>query len=635
MEVLKRLSADIAGNKIHASVTGRNYLFTGAFPTSIQVEGTEILAAPIGLKAEFEGEAKPWDEPYVIPVSQDADTCVYTVQQAAGNAFINARVKLEKDGLIWVDLMLDSYGTWITYDRSRAYTKPTLTSLKLNIPLTKEVAELYHYWPIENSGITQTAAVRNSGAVPEEGFQVPLKPCLWLGKEECGLAFYMESTQYTQPADPQKFYQVKVEGDAVILTIDLLDSMPKIWQGREDDWNDALEPIEFSFGIQATPVKPYERHKDFERVFHTGWKPVEAMDEQALEEYCAHLASKGVKWHTFHEDWSVIQNYGLAWNEAQFKHVVDMLHRYGIRVMVYFGYECATCIPDWFEHKDDYLLKSARGGLRGGWQRAPHQRDFMVCYHGGYSQVMLDRVAHVMDDYGVDGIYTDGTYIPWECANEKHGCGWRDEDGKLHETFPLRAAREHVKKLHEIVHARGGIVEAHQSSCCVPMMLGYADSYFDGEHIQHIFSQNAGGLMNSAIIRSEFNGANFGVTFQFLSITDTYYEGCGVMLLHNSATKVYGKDMMKRLDEANEIWTTMDNFGADDAKFVGYWEETCPVSTDKERVLSSAWVRENGRVLTVTVNLGGEAEEVKLTCGGEVRTVTVPSLKPILEIFEN
>ncbi len=633
METIKRLSAEIADNAVRIDVSDRTYQMDGAFPSSILVHGEEILAAPISLKAQFDGQTQPWDQAHTTTVSASADEFVYTVQQAAGNVALNARVRAERDGLIWVDFMMVPFGTWITYRRGEDLTEPHLTSLKLEIPLKKQIAELYHYWPIEASGIVQTAAIRNSGAVPAEGFDIPLKPCLWLGREERGLAFYMESERGAQPANRLKMYQVHTEGDTVILTIDLLDSMPRDWQGKKDSWFEPLEPVEFSLGMQATPVKPYVRQKDFERVFHRNWADFTDMTADELESYCARIEQLGARWHTFHEDWSMIQNYGLAWDEAAFRRVVDALHRHHIRVMVYFGYECSTMIPSWFEKKDNYLLKSAVGKLRGGWQRAPHQRDYMVCYGGDYSDVMCERVAHVMDDYGVDGIYTDSTFIPWECANEAHGCGYRDENGRLHETYPLRKLREHVRRLNEVVHSRGGIVEAHQSSCCVPMILGFADSYFDGEHIQHIFATSGGDFMNTAAIRSEFSGVNFGVPFQFLSITDDYLEGCGLMLLHGAVTKLYGSNPMKRLEEASEIWKIMDEFGTDDARFAAYWQDDCPVSTSARGVLASAWVRENGKVLAVIVNLTKEPVSCEIRCCDAVREKTFQPLIPYFEEF--
>ena len=634
MQCLQRLSAEYQKEKVNVSVSGREYVMSGAFPESIRVAGREILAAPICLRAKYAGEEQPWDEPHIVKVSQSAQETLYTVQQSAGNAFLNARVKIEQDGLIWVDMMMVPFGRWITYRRGEDLTVATLTSLKLEIPLKKEVAELYHYWPILASGIDQTAQINNSGALTEDGLNLPVKPVLWLGREEAGFAFYMENPKNTQPADKNKVYSVRTEGDIVYITIDLLDSMPRDWDKyKQDSWYTPLEPVEFSFGMQATPVKPFVRNKDFERVFHRNWADVEAIPADELPAYARSLKEYGVKWHTFHEDWSMIQNYGLAWDEDHFKAVVNALHAEGIKVMVYFGYECSTMVPTWFEKKDNYLMKAPDGRIRGGWQRLPHQRDYMVCYAGDYSEIMLERVAFVMDEYGVDGIYTDSTYIPQDCANEAHGCGWRDENGELHTGWPVRKLREHVKKLHEVVHNHGGIVEAHQSSCCSPMLLSFADSYFDGEHIQHLFASQSGSFMNTGAMRSEFTGVNFGVNFQFLSITKTYLEGCGIMLLHNGCTKVYGSNGMERVREASEIWNTLDSFGADDARFDGYWQDTCPVKTGQEGVLASAWTRHDGKVLAVVVNMTGETVKTALTVGGETREIEIAPNIPRFEQF--
>ncbi len=632
MEGLNRLAARWGKENVRLSVSGRKYDMHGAFPASILVDGEEILAAPVALKAQFEGRDEPWDAPHIVKVSENTEEILYTVQQAAGNAAFNARVKIEQDGLIWIDFMMIPFGRWITYHMGEDLTEPHLTSLKLEIPLTKKAAELYHYWPILDSGIDQTAMIKNSGAVPEEGFAVPLKPALWLGREECGLAFYMETYKNAQPADPKKLYTVRVDGDRVILTVDLLDSMPRGWQGKKDSWYTPLEPVEFTLGLQATPVKPYKRLKDFERVMHRSWESVAGLQGDALEEYAAMLEDSGVRWHTLHEDWTVIQNYGLAWDEAALRSFVDAMHRHGIKVMTYFGYECASSVPTWFEKNSTYLLKAADGKKRGGWQRLPHQRDYMVCYAGDYSDVMLERVAYVMDNYGVDGIYTDGTYTPWECANEAHGCGWRDENGVLHESYPLRKIRDHVRKLYKVVHERGGIIETHQSSCCVPLLLSFADSYFDGEHIAGVFAANAGSFMNSAAVRSEFSGRNFGLSFQFLSGTKTYAEGCSIMLLHNAATKVYSEYAVEQLKEAREIWKRLDEFGADDARFDGYWQDSCPVKSDTTGVLASAWTK-HGKILTVAVNMTGEKTAARLTVGQETRELTLDPLSPVFEEF--
>ena len=86
MECLDRLSAQIGKENMYLTMSGRSYDMHGAFPASVKVAGEEILAAPIELKAQFNGETQPWDAPHILPLSENAEEIVYTVQQAAGNA---------------------------------------------------------------------------------------------------------------------------------------------------------------------------------------------------------------------------------------------------------------------------------------------------------------------------------------------------------------------------------------------------------------------------------------------------------------------------------------------------------------------------------------------------------------------
>ena len=110
MQCLKRLSAEYQKEKVYVGVSGREYTMKGAFPESIKVEGKEILAAPIALRAKYSGGEQPWDEPHIVKVSQSAQETLYTVQQSAGNAFLNARVKIEQDGLISVQFLAPPQG---------------------------------------------------------------------------------------------------------------------------------------------------------------------------------------------------------------------------------------------------------------------------------------------------------------------------------------------------------------------------------------------------------------------------------------------------------------------------------------------------------------------------------------------
>ena len=63
-----------------------------------------------------------------------------------------------------------------------------------------------------------------------------------------------------------------------------------------------------------------------------------------------------------------------------------------MKVMVYFGYEYSSLVPDFNEKAHGYIIKMPSGNFAGRWQRKPHQRAFMTCYNSGYADVLIKRV---------------------------------------------------------------------------------------------------------------------------------------------------------------------------------------------------------------------------------------------------
>jgi len=616
-------------NYVKARVWGREYLYDHAvLPVSIKSGEEELLNGPIALNAYFDGKKAGWTDFFTVVQEQDEEHISFSVAARAQeeNVILNARVRLDADGFIWTDLALIPF-----WEFSKGNGKfPRLDGLTVEIPLKSELMELYHFWPGGDTGLIAAKTVRNSGALQEESMKLPFKPLLWLGTEKTGLCWICESEENIQVSNPEQMISVEQKGNTTWVKITLLDTMPQAWHGRVDRWIKALPPVHFGFGLQATPVKPFEKYIDHDKTVQFRWKKLMEYNDGDWHKTLDQLAAAGVKRFALHEDWTIIQNYGQPEDEELFKQLVQACHDRKIRVMVYFGYEYSTLAPDWFEKQDAYLARTPEGDPIGGWQRQPWQRDYIVCYKGGYSDVMIERVKHVMDDYGVDDIYTDGTYIPWECANELHGCGYRDRDGRLHHTYPIRAVRNHVKCLYETVHERGGYVDAHQSSCCMTPTLAYCDSYLDGEHIQSVFQEDLNGYFSMGTVRSEFSGYNFGIPAQFIIYSKagaTYTNCCGTMLLNGVFSRPWISMQEKGwedLDQAAGIWKIWDAFGMEDTMFVPFWKEGCPVSVLEDGMQSvgvkaSTWMtktngrEERARYLAVVFSAYKEARTVTVT----------------------
>ena len=598
-----------------AKVWNRVYEFEkSSFPTSVCIDGEEILKSPIKLRAFFGEKEGEWSDFEYFTVSKDDDRAHISVSQTTENIILNTHLTIEYDGLIKTDFSIIPF--WCNAE-NEGY-KPRLTGLFMDIPIKSKFAKLMHYWPNSSNSILTAGGVINSGAVPDEGMELPFKPYIWCGWEEGGISWCSESDKGFETDNREKTIQYIKSDDSVTMRINLLDHMPQMWQGKVDDWGDVLMPIEYSFGIQATPSRPYSENQDSDRrMFHMFDVGSHNVYTPEGKKYLEEIAMRGVKWLIFHESWSVFQNYGLAEDEDGFKEVIDYCHSLGMKTMVYFGYELSTLSPTWKKQSEKCLIKNSRGRYVGGWQRKPMQRDFMVCYRSRFSDEMLERAEYAMERYGVDGIYTDSTYIPWECANKEHGCGYEDQSG-THVTYPIFAVRDHVKKLYRMVHERGGIVDAHQSSCCVMPIMSFCDCYFDGENIQPMLSKDIS-FLRLDCFRAEYTGRNLGIPAQFTAYTNppeyTIEMISTISLLHGAFPR---PSNLNDLDYISKVWDYYSEFGTDDATWYPYWSEYNPVKSKTEHAYCSCYEKD-GKIFVVASCFDSKTDNIILSVPEEFR----------------
>lgn len=604
------LKAKNTKNTISAEVSNRKISFDKSlFPTSITVKDNEILYGPIELKAKFGDIDAEWTAHQVIMHENSPEKAVYTVAQTAENLIVNADITIEFDGFIKVDFRLIPF--W-SFHKDNV---PRLTEMYIHIPLKNEFSSLMHYWPNCESGVCLSSRILNSYSTPDGDTKFGFKPYFWAGWEYGGLGICCESDQGFEIDNPDECIIVSRKAEYTNIRISLLDHTPKAWAGRADEWGNNINPITYSFVFQPTPVKDFDHHNlQNWRAFHLYDVPkfpifdeVKGKGDTLLER----IAASGAEWLILHEDWTVVQNYGLPENEEEFKRFVRDCHKLGLKLMVYFGYEISSLYPGFNDICHEYLNKNVKGNFVGGWQREPMQRDYTVCYHGGYSDVMIKRVEYVMDQYGVDGIYTDGTYVPWECANEAHGCGYRDKDGVLHFEYPIFAVREHVKKLYEAVHSRGGRIDTHQSSCCMMATLAFADSYFDGENIQEFLREDLSN-MKMDTFRTEFMGENMGIPCNFISYTTkdfTLRMLAGITLIHNVYPRANNIDDIEFI---SKLWSIYDDFGTDKAEWHPYFEQQEDISVTGDDVYMSYYKKGN-EYLAIVTSFNKELDKAILT----------------------
>ena len=140
----------------------------------------------------------------------------------------------------------------------------------------------------------------------------------------------------------------------------------------------------------------------------------------------------------------------------------------------------------------------------------------------------------MIDEFGVDGVYLDGTEYPHACANRRHGCGYVRADGGVSPTYPVWAVRSMMKRIYTIVRSRKpeGQVNVHNSTCITIPTLGWATSSWDGEQFRGLSSgTSAAEVLPLDVFRTEFMGHQWGVPAEFLS-----YEGQNQKTFSNEQT---------------------------------------------------------------------------------------------------
>lgn len=592
-------------NGVRLHVWERVYEFENSFvPTKITALGESILHESIKLNARFEyNEVKEWDSfTYMIHEVTD-EKAVILVSANCENVIGNATVTIEADGFVKIEFRLMNYW-FLTRDDSKF---ARLQGLDMTVDVKNEYSSLFHFWPNAKSSILP-AFEFNAGKTEDKCFC--FKPYVWTGNEKVGLGmFFGDTAEPFEVYDENKYIEVKKGEEATQIKLHMLDHMPFNWIEQGDDkWVETLETKFFTFGFQATPVKPMmKKREEFNKITHILYRWTEVIDSEGLynDDIYERAAKAGTKIFAFHETWTAIQNYGYPFDVERFKKIVKKCHDLGMKVIVYFGYEYSSLAPDFSEKAHEYIIKMPSGNFAGGWQRKPFQRAFMTCYNSNYADVLVERVKYVMDELGVDGIYTDSTYIPHDCANTSHGCGYYDRDGKLVPTFTVLATRELVKRLYEVVRERGGILDSHQSACCVMPVLSFCDSYIDGENVQKQVREKK---LRLDTFNCEYSGRNLGLPANFLAYTNddfTMENMLSIPIIHNVMPRVCNQ---KDIEYMGEVWKVFDEYELHDAPFVYYYEND-EVTTQEGAYVSLYKAKET---VAVVCNLDESREEIKI-----------------------
>lgn len=635
-----------SGNCCHTvHVIDRDYTFgPDGLPTSIVSQGHELLAAPMRVVCVEDGQPAVWDNDYpenesesFIQRRSDEQAVICGAKQSE-RFIIDVCTTVDYDGNMDMDFKLMTRGKTVAQVFGVVDTKPVhfkLDRLWLEVPMKAEACSLFHMYP--NSGmkladgeVRPMEEMSMSGRLPEQSAGLPFKALFWTGNDERGLGWFAESDRNWQPADPDAAMELVREGDMVILRIHLLDSHPVSWKGDPQRGMDYF-PVDFQFGFHATPVKPFPKQPYIHNAFHLdcGIKiKGNYVDYMSAENRFDRLAEMGVTTLILHEKWNKSQNWFelSEFTAHQIQYIADECHKRGIRVLTYFGYEMSSMAPVWSGMKN-MLVQEGEDEHVGGWWRVPFQRDYVVCYNTEYQDYFINGITDIMDTCHTDGVYLDGTHHPRCCFSTEHGCGWYDQEGKLHGSYGLKAIRRLFKRLYDVVEQRGGMINVHAFDFVNFTALPYIHQTWYGENLQFMLMKGFAEDVNLDYFRAEYTGRNMGVPVEFIAYENrplwNFESALSCAILHGILPRP--NDIGYPLELMGGVWKIFGAFPIAQSEWRPYWNNGASATHEKVKVSYYRYATLTGetQLLAFAVNISAaQVEKVTVAFEEKVTRVT-------------
>lgn len=581
------LKAEKADGELAISPWGRSYVFgEGPFLSQVESLGAPLLAAPCRLIAKVGGRGVSWRAGDRRLSQQSPARSVVSEEFSGGDLSLSVSAEAEYDGFVKLD--------WRLSPREAV----TLEELVLEIPLESERAKYLYTWPEVRSGALK------------EDYASGFHPIVWLGNEERGLSWFCESDRNWKLSEPDKAVQVVRAGDAVTLRLTMIDTPVALEAGTS---------LEYTFALQATPVKPITETVWDYRIVRNPWYghslslPEKEVDgKPALQ----HFAEKGVRAMLVWRWWEAFAYPLPIGYEEQFRELVQACHAHGIKVVPYVGgFLLSELAPEAPFFRDEMakhpvvLFPLSMPGLK-------NQTGYIACQRSFWQDFLVDGIAQLIDEYDVDGVYLDSTTMPWACTNAMHGCGLDEGDGRRKPVYPVFSVRETLRRTYTVVKQRkpDGIVDVHTYDCMHSGALGFATSYWNGEQLRRGPEYKPDALPLDRF-RTEFMGANWGVLADLLYyVLGGYRQCCAIALLHDVPVR---SENLNDLEVESALWNLREEFGCKAAEWLPYWRNAEHVDISPADCFVSLYRHPENGVLAYVSNLSKQDAEVQITLKAE------------------
>ena len=595
---------------------GREYDFaTGSLLHATRSHGRPLLLGPVRVAARVDGNEVSWKRGRTSALSTYPDQVAFVTQVFSDSGLrLKARTEVDFDGMVRVDWRLE------------ADCPLRLERLSVDLRLPEDVARYFYYTPREEGGQER----RNAGHLTRRTERLGFKNYVWLGDEEEGFSWFTDKDEDWIVGAEEKPINIIKENREVVLRVRLVTRPVQLVPGNRREleateigavrWpatsiGSARDRLAYSFGFQATPVKPVTEDAWDYRMFCIqqtveGTAPRLKVSDELLDR----LARYGVRSVTLFEHWADAEGYVSTPHESELKDIIERCHTRGLAVLLYFGFLASDLAPEWGRFGKDSIALPKKGYPIFMYEPQPAQAAWVVCLNSPWQDLLIHGMARALDRYNVDGVYLDGTEAVWPCGNTEHGCGSLRPGGAIAPSYPIFGVRTAMRRIYEAVRSRRpeGQVFVHNSRVMTMPTLGWATTAWDGEQFQGVGDDtNVAELLPLDFFRAEFVGRQWGVATEFLlaGAAYTYEEVCGLALLHDVPVKPM---TLEQLELMSAIWQVMDGFDRKAARWQAYWEEGTGMTAGPRGVHTSYYHHSENGLLVVLASLCTEEVEAVL-----------------------
>lgn len=543
-------------------------------PSRVKALGEDMFAAP----PEILVGGAPATCAELAVVSNAPHHAALEARGGNDRADVAVRGWIEYDGMQWNDV--------------KVTPRAPNASLQVRYALKPEFAKYLHAAGGSGWGAKRTAAIG-------EGMQnLGDFPILWTGNEEKGWTFFYE-TRDGWSSDAKRTYTLEKAADRLVVTVDVARKLP------------AGKAFEFSFGFQATPVRPRASNYPFDTV---GWSWAAPMTEPGRRPTCdvVYLFMQGGgDLGSFFGDQDTDD--GRKTEAAISRALATTCEGRDVRPVFYTGSrflsvrypEVAAYIPEW-TFKPEVAMDYTHTG----------HFVYDCCPSTKASDFFMWRFRDVLRRHpGLKGIYLDfGVVHP--CSNRDHGCRMGT---------PIRGMREFYRRL-AVVQLEAGIKEPltviHNTDCVQVPAVSFTTHLINGEHIRQASSPLLHGkkdILDSyglEMFASELSTLPFGISnsaympYDVLSKANGGDEDVEAYQFRMTCASLAGTLVHGTIHCAwrnhfgifDKLVRAYDRFGVDKAEFVGYWRNPATVAGASD-VYVSCYVRD-GKALAVVSHLG-------------------------------